>query len=54
MKPPARANEKQLILTLIESKICFDNLEGRGCEHSACYELLDLQRIIESGAHLVK
>lgn len=54
MKPPARANERQIILELLESRICFDNLEKRGCEHPACYELLDLHRHIESGAHLVK
>lgn len=26
----------------IRAKVCFDNQAGKGCEHSACYELIDL------------
>ena len=34
--------ERERVVELINRKICFDNLEGRGCDHQACYELLDL------------
>lgn len=54
MKPPAIANERQRILEAIENRICFDHLEKKSCDHSACYELLNLYRLIESGSHLVK
>lgn len=31
----------------IKDKICFDNLEGRGCNHQGCYALLDILAEVE-------
>jgi hypothetical protein len=52
MKPPARANERNLIIKYLERFICFDLLEGRGCDHSGCYTLRELQINLDQGAHL--
>lgn len=52
MKPPAHTQERTKILQKIQDRICFDHLEKKRCDHSACYELIDLYRLIESGEHL--
>lgn len=38
--------ERERVAELVKNKICFDNLEGRGCDHQACYELIDLLKKI--------
>jgi hypothetical protein len=52
MKPPARANERELIIKYLERFVCFDHIEKLACEHSACYELRRIQKNLENGAHL--
>lgn len=51
MKPPARANERSLIIKYLEQFICLDHIENY-CEHSSCYVLRRIQKNIENGAHL--
>lgn len=41
-----REHERERITVIIENRICFDNKEGRGCDHSACYEMRELITII--------
>lgn len=52
MKPPAIANERQLIIKYLERFVCFDHIEKYACEHSACYTIRELQINIDNGAHL--
>jgi hypothetical protein len=52
MKPAAIANERNMIIKYLERFICFDLLEGRGCDHSGCYTLRELQINLDQGAHL--
>jgi hypothetical protein len=52
MKQPAIIGERQKIIDYLERFICFDLLEGRGCEHNGCYTLRDLQRDLDKGLHL--
>jgi len=40
----ARAIER--VTLQIENRICFDNLEGRGCDHAVCYNNRDLIALI--------
>lgn len=35
------------VIKRIEARICFDNA-SMGCDHSACYELKDLARMLRS------
>ena len=52
MKQSAIAGERDKIVTLLAKRICFDNLAGKMCEHSACYELADLIVRINNKEHL--
>jgi hypothetical protein len=52
MKAPAIIGERQKIIDYLERFICFDLLEGRGCDHNGCYTLRDLQRDLDNGLHL--
>jgi hypothetical protein len=37
-----RKSSQSEITDLIINKVCFDQKNGNGCEHPACYELIDL------------
>ena len=40
--------ERNRIILLAENKVCFDNRDNGECEHSACYEMINLiERINE-------
>ena len=54
MKPPALANERDLIIDLIKTRICFDMLGSKNCDHPACWALIDIIIDITAGAHKTK
>ena len=40
--------EQERNVALAKALICFDNLEGRGCDHSVCFMLDELIERIEA------
>ncbi|MEI6591119.1 MAG: hypothetical protein WCO24_03845 [Actinomycetes bacterium] len=36
-------------IQMLKNRICFDNLEGRGCDHQLCYGLENLILDLENG-----
>ena len=40
--------EQERNVALAKSLICFDNLEGRGCDHSVCFMLTELIEKIQA------
>jgi hypothetical protein len=41
-------HEQERNVALAKSLICFDNLEGTGCEHSVCFMLTELIEKIQA------
>jgi hypothetical protein len=39
--------ERERIITLVQKKVCFDYRNSGRCDHSACYEMIDLVALIE-------
>jgi hypothetical protein len=42
-----RLEERERIISLAQNQICFDHVEPKGCEHSSCYALCDLIKLIK-------
>jgi hypothetical protein len=42
-----RSQERERIIALANNKVCFDNRDNGECEHSACYEMIDLIALIK-------
>jgi hypothetical protein len=54
MKPPARANERELIIKYLETFICQMYKDTIACEHQTCYKVDDIIIDLMNGNHLVK
>jgi hypothetical protein len=52
MKQAAIAGERDKIVQLMASKICFDFMKLGKCDHSACYEITDIIIRINNREHL--
>lgn len=52
MKLAAIAGERDKIVALLASKICFDFMKLGKCDHSACYEITDIIIRINNREHL--
>jgi len=45
----ARDAEREVFIQMLKNRICFDQSEGRGCDHQLCYGNLNLIRDLEEG-----
>jgi hypothetical protein len=39
--------ERERIIALAASKVCFDNRDNGECDHSVCYGMIDLVTVIK-------
>ena len=45
-----KEDEVKMFIQMLKNRICFDNTEGRGCDHQLCYGLENLIYDLKNGA----